>query len=364
MKKRSMILADSDERYLKEISYFFMENVPQFELIIFTQKEKMFQYLEQSGGVDVLAVDESFANPELKERFSDMTRIVLSAGMNPLEGFHVVKKYQRMEELSKAILLIYAEEHDTPETIRGTSETKIAAFYSPAGGTGKTTLALSMAAAGARMGLRVLYLNLEEIDSVKDILGKTPGSLSEVFLALKTKGMNAGIKLKGCVGCERSAGFYYVSGVESVSEYEEMDGSDMGNLLKKVRELADYELVIVDLSSGFTDKTREILKEADRILVPMTMEEGSLSKMNRFLEESRLHDKYEPLFQKVQVVLNKMGASGSGLEALPDEVRNRLVCCASIMQSPVLAKRGEILRAGDRLVPVMSPLFQAVMGVL
>ncbi|MCI8512323.1 MAG: hypothetical protein HFE83_10080 [Lachnospiraceae bacterium] len=40
----------------------------------------------------------------------------------------------------------------------------MAAFYSPAGGAGKTTLSLAMASAAAKAGMRTLYLNLEEID--------------------------------------------------------------------------------------------------------------------------------------------------------------------------------------------------------
>ncbi len=43
MRKRKMALADSDERYLKEISYYFMEKLPQFELLIFTRRETLYQ---------------------------------------------------------------------------------------------------------------------------------------------------------------------------------------------------------------------------------------------------------------------------------------------------------------------------------
>ena len=78
--------------------------------------------------------------------------------------------------------------------------------------------------------------------------------------------MNAGIKLKGSAGIESSAGFYYVSGVESISEYEEINDKDLQKLLWAIAELAIYDLVIVDQASGFTEKTKVILKEADIIL--------------------------------------------------------------------------------------------------
>ena len=44
MIKKIMLLADTDERYVKELSYFFMENVPQMELVTFTKKEKLMQF--------------------------------------------------------------------------------------------------------------------------------------------------------------------------------------------------------------------------------------------------------------------------------------------------------------------------------
>ena len=139
-----MALADSDERYLKEISYYFMEKLPQFELLIFTRRETLYQYLE-SDKADILVVDEAFAEEQLIKLTPSTTRIVLSMGISPIDGFEMVRKYQRMDTLSEAVLLKYAEESNTLDTVKGNSTTKITAFYSPAGGTGKTTLEIGRA---------------------------------------------------------------------------------------------------------------------------------------------------------------------------------------------------------------------------
>lgn len=361
MIKKKLILADSDERYLKELSCYFMENIPQFEVLVFTKQEKVHQYLEQNGKADVLVVDEVFADARIKALTSGMTRIMLSTGMSSTDGFETVKKYQRMESLSKSILLKYAQDSNTLETVKGNSDTRITVFYSPSGGTGKTTLALALAVTSAKIGFRTLYLNLEEIDSVKDILHKTQGSLSDLFLALKTKGMNVGIKLKGYAETEPIAGFYYISGVESISEFEEIDDEDMGKFLKTIRELADYDLVVIDLDSGFMDKNRRILKEADIIMIPFVADEGNISKMTRFLDESRLHDAYDSLFEKMRIIINKTGAYGSGMEGMPDNIRSRISCCASIRLSAEFAKKRSILAADNRMIQEINPIFQAVM---
>lgn len=362
MSKKKLLLADTDEGFLRELSYYFMERVPQFELVIFTEPEKMFQYLETNGQADVVMVDEELAGERLSVLTEGRTRIALSTGKPLPEGYGAVKKFQRLEALASAVLVQYAEDSNTLDTIRGNSDTRITCFYSPGGGTGKTVLSLAAAAAAAKMGFRTLYLNLEEIDSISDCMGKTPGNLSDLYLSLKTKGRNAGVRLKGALGVEPSAGFSFVSGVESVSEYEEINGEDMEKLFGAVRELAAFDLVIVDLSSGFGAIERAALREADRILVPAVPGTG-LSKLERILKEAALHDRYEPLIDKMSLVINR--ASGrNDMGRIPGAVKGRIPCCACVMESAVLADLSSILRSGSSLVPVMEPVVQTAMELV
>lgn len=361
MIRKKIILADEDERYLKELCCEFMEKAPQLELITFTESEKVYQYLEQGGHADILAVDEGIAGKKLEGLSHSMTRIALSASMTPIDGFETVRKYQRMENLMDEILLKYAQDSGTLETVRGDSHTRIAAFYSPAGGTGKTALSLALAASGAKSGLRTLYLNLEEIDSVKGILRPTPGSLTDLFLMMDVNWVQMGLKLKESIGMEPGSGFSYISGVESISEYEEIRGDMIQKVLAAVRELSSFDLVILDLGSGFTEKTRRILEEADVIFMPVTAEEGSSAKLQRFLEESSIHGKYDALFEKMHLILNRTRADGTGMDQQAAAV-NRLSYCAGIAFTPILSKLGSILQSGEILIPLMNPILQAAMA--
>lgn len=360
MIKKKMVLADVDEQYLKELRYEFMEKAPQLDLITFTKKEKIYEYFEQGSVADILVIDEGFAEEILKMPSLPVTKIALSSSMDTVEGFHVLKKYQRMESLLNGILLKYAQDSGTLEVVRGDSDTKIATFYSPAGGTGKTTLALAMAIAGAKSGMRILYLNLEEIDSVKDVLDRSPGCLTDVFLALKTKGLQAGITLKEGIGTEPEAGFYFISGVESISEYDEIDSDDIKKLLEIIRELSDYELVVIDQSSAFTEKARMILEDADVIFTPVTADEGSMSKLRRFTGESDMHGKYDSLLGKINLIMNKTGEVGVGGWELSDITGKRFPRLASIRALPVFSSWRVMMREGDMLLPWMTPLLQTV----
>lgn len=362
MARKRVVLMDDDERYLQELSYYFMEKVPQFELLTFTKEEKLYQYFDEGGRAELLAVDEKFVGKTLEARTSGITRVMLSVSMASVEGFVSVKKYQKLETLVNTMLLTYAEESNTLETVRGSAATRIVSFYSPAGGTGKTTLALALAAAASRMGLRVLYLNLEEISSTGSVLPKEGAGFSDLFLALQTKGMNVGIRLKSCAQKEPAAGFYYIADVDSISEYEEIDGADIERLLRAARELADYDLVITDHASGCSSHLWAALKETDMILVPASADGGDQEKLERFLKESQIHDRYDSILGKMRVLLNRVCRPGTGVEALKETIRSQVPCCTAVMNSPALADKKLLLASTDALIPVMAPVLQTVMG--
>ena len=366
MMKKKLLLADHDSEYLREISYYFMEYVPQFELVLFTKEDTLLQYLQREEPGDVLVLDEQFADEKTASLGRTMTRIALSAESTPPKGFFAIKKYQKMSDLASQILIHYAEDHDTLEIVQGSNNTQLLAFYSPAGGSGKTTMALGTAVASARMGMRCFYLNLEEIDSIKGFLEPTAGSLSDLFLALNTKGMNAGIRLKASVRREPSAGFDYLSGVESIGEYGEIREENVRDLLKMIRNLADYDLVVIDLSSGFGSLARAALEEADRIVVPFPVRENQAAKLSRFLAESSLHDRYDTLFQKMSLLLNAAVSFAGGTsfpgraEEIPEEIGSRLSLCGYIGMYSALADWRRLLREGDQLISCMGPVLQLV----
>ncbi len=361
MMKKKMILADWEDMYLNELSYGFLERDSGLELFTFSDKEALYHYLRQGTIADILVVDESFVEPELQSLTSCPTKIVMSVSMNQVEGFEVIKKYQKNEDLLKAIMLRYAENSGSIEPIRGNSDTRMAVFYSPAGGTGKTTLALATATAGAKSGFRTFYLNMEEIDSVSHILRKTPGTLSDVFLALKTRGMNVGIKLQNCIGVDADAGFSYISGVESVSEYEEISGNDIKKLLETIRILSVFDLVVIDLSSGFTEKTKQLLNEVDDIFIPVTMNENSVLKLQRFFDESNLHRMYEPIMKKVKLIINQTGRNTEGRNPMADYIFERAVCCDKIPDLRQLSSYSGILKGNGNLISIMSTVIQMIM---
>lgn len=357
MVRRTVVLADGDEAYLERLSNYFMEKAPQLELSLFTDQELLGRYLRENKP-DILLAGEEFAGKAREAQAA--VRLLLSSSMAPAEGFEVIKKYQKTEKLLSEILLKYAEATGSGETLKGSSHTRTAAFYSPAGGGGKSVLALGMACACARAGFRVLYLDLEEVDSVQGILPRTPGSMSDLFLALKTKGMNVGIKLAACVGQEPANGFWYVSGADSVSEYEEIGGGELERLLEAVKEQAEYDILVADLSSGFHERTLSVLRQSDLIFAPVRPEEGAEAKLSRLLGESRLHERYNRLFERLRLVVNQADSREAAVRIAG--AFNSIPCTAVIPRTPVLAERSVLLQSGAQLDRLFEPFVEQMRG--
>lgn len=362
MIRMKIIMADRDELYLSSLCAYLMEKSSQMDLNLFTQEDKLLQALEKGERADILIIDEKMASAALLELTQNMTRIALVSEYTDVAGFSLVRKYQKSETLLNEILLKHAENNGSVEAIVGKSNTKLISFYSPAGGSGKTVLALATAAVAAKRGYKSFYLNLEEIDSVQETLLKTAGNLSELYLALKTKGMNEGVRLAAGIGQDRDGEFYYISGVDSISTYEEVDGEDMVQLLETVRGLSEYDIVIIDMASSFDARTRKILEKVDNILVPVVAEEASVTKLKRFLGETQYHDMYNGMIKKMSLVINQVGDNGIDNLLHGSGLLNELPCCAAIARSSIFSNYREMLKGGDSLELVIEPILQMVLN--
>lgn len=356
--KKNMILADLDSDYLNHIAGYFMEHAPQIELNLFTKPERLQAYLESGGMIDILVVSEEMM-PAIPEKVNEKTvKLLLSSSMTPAEGYALVKKYQKTQSLLNDILLQYAEQSGSTEAIRGKSNTRIAAFYSPAGGSGKTVLALGFATSMVKEGKKVFYLNLETIDSVNEVLSPTQGTLSDLFLAVRSKGMDAGLKLAACAGTDAESGFSYVSGLESSAEYSELKREDIEKLLKAIRDLAEYDEVVVDLSSGFSEIETAALNAADVIYVPQVSGETAIAKMKHFLREAEIQESWHALEQKMKLVANRTPVSGISREVLNSGILERVPCICAVAESSLFSSLKQVMRSGDALRSIMAPLMK------
>lgn len=196
MAKINIVIADSDELYLNHLTNYLIEHMNTFEVYSFTTKESLIKYVgDKSNKIDIIAFTEDLMDGTISVA-SAPVKILLSDGSFTELEFESVNKFQKAEKFINDILMIYAEKTGRVEAVStGDKETKIVGFFSPVGGCGKTTLALATAYALASQGKRVFYLNAEKLNSTHNVLNEgNNGSLSDLYLTVKTKGANIGLR--------------------------------------------------------------------------------------------------------------------------------------------------------------------------
>jgi len=225
-----------------------------------------------------------------------------------------VNKYQRISSIVATILERYApvsaRRHDS-----GLKNANITAVWSPAGGVGKTTVALayalskistdSMPRDSLTQNKEVFYLNLENFSSIPGFLNKTGKSISTVFEMLDSPDGNIEILIQGI--CCRDKGIMYLNKPDNYDDMNILTGGNVRELVSSCSTLAD-ELVI-DLSCACDTRTESVFDAADRIFI--ITEQSALAgvKLMQFISQNGI---FERIKEKIVYIANK-GAVAAGL---------------------------------------------------
>ncbi len=357
MAKINIVIADSDELYLNHLANYLIEHVNTFEVFSFTTKESLIKFIgDKSNKVDVIAFTEDLMDGTIS--VADVpAKILLSDGtFTELTEFDSVNKYQKADKFISDILLIYAEKTGHIEAVSlGDKETKLIGFFSPVGGSGKTTLALGTAYALAAQGKRVFYFNAEKLNSTTEVLCEGPsGSLSDLYLAVKTKGANVGLKIisnKYTDGNNLS----YINPSESSLEINELTTDEFVKLMKEYETLGEFDVVVVDFDSEFSKDKIKILDTMDRIFVPFTPESLSIAKMKLYVKELSMYDELKSIKDKTYPVLNKVSPQ-SNAYVQSSGVANTVEIKASVALSPVFADLKNLLHSGNATVQALGAI--------
>lgn len=363
MAKINIVIADSDELYLNMLSNYLIEKNSQFDVCSFSAEESFVKYIsDRNNKIDIVLFAENFLCDGIFT--SDVkVKVILSDGtFIETKGFEIVNKYQKAEKLINDILMIYADKTGRVEAVsKGNKNTKIVGVYSPVGGSGKTTLALSLSNAISSMGMKVLYFNAEKINSTIGVLDVAPtGNLSDVFLAVKTKGANIGLKIIANKYTDPKTQINYINPPDSAMEFNELTIDDFKKLIKEVDALSEFDVVIVDMASEYTNTKIEIMSDFDVILTPFTADTLSINKIKQYLNEFKLHSDLSEIFAKTTLIANKTDANSmsqincSGILEIKQLVAN-------IPFSPAFSDAKNLAYAGNVNQGIFNPIINRIL---
>ncbi len=282
MGRLSLVIADLDRDYLSKLERFLMVNYPQrFDIFSFSSQGKLSEFLSNPEKRDILLINSILFKHELNLKNVEVVILLKGDGLETVsEGTEAANKYQHAEVLVTDLLRLYAARGGKGVTAQGRSITRAICAHSPAGGTGKSSIAAGCSILCARKGLKAFYLNLENIPSTDLFFhGQSSQSFSNVIFHLKGKSGSLGLKLEGAKCCDPETGVYYFAPPENVLDMEELTADDISRLITELKASGLYDRVFIDMSSGLNRQNIAILGISDAILMIHAARDKSSIKM-------------------------------------------------------------------------------------
>lgn len=229
-----------------------------------------------------------------------------------VQGIPRLRKYQRISAISVDVVQQYISVSGSKEGF-DSARAFVTAVWSPAGGCGKTTVALAFAAYKAASGKRVVYLNLEPF-AATPVYFKDPGkSISMVFEKLDG---DVELLLQSIRQEDISSGICYFGRPQNYDDMNILTDSDIAALLDGCSASADD--LVIDLGNQCTKQVQQVLEAANQVLLVTDSSAVCRSKCDQFRKQ---HNIYTELSDKLIVVANRgarnVAAEGETVLYLP-----------------------------------------------
>ncbi len=304
---KSLVIAEEHEAYRNRLkNYLEKYDKCEYCIVVFEEKKAFLEYIHQEK-CELVLFSTAFYDETMDLKNISLPVILLEE--NEEKPAHhklkwMIQKYTRISKMMAYINSAYEEVKRNKPLIYS--------FYSPAGGVGQTTIAIGAALSYLKAGRKVLYINLEEVDSTGLYFGRKSGGLSEhlsssdipeavQFLTpFINKDMNTGI-------------LYWVN--------EKAQGQNSYSVQELVEKIIDYEIanvVIFDLAHHYDLANSIYFDLADFIVLVRNNQIQSKYKMRQMLDQKLLKAEIK---DKLRFVINQ-GKIG---DMDKDKVENAMV---------------------------------------
>lgn len=305
MKIKLLIVSD-DDSYTNHLSRVLVEKHGDvFEVSICSREERLQEMLT-AHRFDVALIESTLA---VRSNLQGIQLpLILWCDTEAFEAeigdYPNIRKYQRISYIVRDILEQYAA-ISSKSAVFGSSQAHVTVVWSPAGGSGKTTAALAYAAQRVATGKKTVYLDLQNFSCSSVYFQQSGKSISALFEKMDG---NIELLVQSIRQQDGESGIYYFCQPENYDDINILTTEDLLDLIDGCSKGVD-ELVI-DLSSVCDEKTRELLKLSNTVLLVLDASRNAKVKWEQFCTQ---HNIYEQIRSKIVLVANR-GAQAESVE--------------------------------------------------
>lgn len=264
-----LALLDASRGYAERLLDFCREKyADKLEISCFSDPAILAESLERER-CDVLLVDETLTWEEEKTPAGTAFAWLTEERYKERDGKPAVCRYQRVEQLYREILGLYAESN--AQALKGGNYlgegARVLAVTSASGGSGASTVAAALAVSLAARKQRVTYLNLEAMgDPGLYFSGEGRETFSELLYALKSNRANLALRIESIVRTD-PCGVRFFAAPANPLELDEMTEEELERLLRELCQSGENDVVVLDVPFSRDGVNRKALDQAAMVLV-------------------------------------------------------------------------------------------------
>jgi cellulose biosynthesis protein BcsQ len=228
-----------------------------------------------------------------------------------------IAKYQPVPELLERLMAFSAAAAGSRAGSYGRGgepSTRVVAVYSPAGGSGKSTLCLHLMRVWLREGRRVIYVNLETLAS-EALFGDGDWDRRSARFVYMLEHQPAQFRNRWRETVARHAefGFDMLPPILHLHDGMHMSEQAAARCLTILRESGEYDIVLVDLDSGCNERIAGAFRAADDIVWLETLDAVGMDKSRRMMSGIRRlwREDGEAILRKIVHVRHRVPAGSA-----------------------------------------------------
>ena len=280
MSKPMVVLADPDAAYLEPLEVRLFEDLGDHaEVESITDAAYLREFLEKPHDIEALVICEEWLGLGIDRQNANAVIVLTEDDDDGHTGRLDVDYLYKYSNLA----LVYGKLMSTSPRLRpdeSGGKARQLLFYSPQGGSGKTTCALAVAACLREQYKRVLYVDAENLQTFGSLLKSAPEASQSMVRALRQMTGNPFENLREFV---QSDLFDYLPPVRACLSTCGIDPDVYRRFALAACESGEYDYVVVDTDSSLDARKLALISSADVVVVPLMDDLQVSSKVGRLL---------------------------------------------------------------------------------
>lgn len=283
MARPRVIIADEDANYIVPLQFKFVTDFfNKIDLEVITDRAYFDEYFSKPQNAEILIVSDELYDSALQRHNIQNIFVMMEqydeGGTGEL-NVNQLFKYTSIKEIfneiigkSAGVLNVAAVE---------TKETQIILVTSAAGGVGKTTVAMGVAACLAQNYKRVLYIEAARLQSAQCMLkNDAPISSPDIYTKLLNPSESIYEEIKHVI---RKEGFSYLPPFKAALLSLGLSYSVYEKIAMSGKKSDDFDYVIIDAESSFDEQKINLLDLSDKVIVVLKQENNVVYATNQFV---------------------------------------------------------------------------------